>query len=264
MRKYITVVKNTWEEMLTYRLNFSLWRVRNVLQLLTAYFLWVAIIPASGEVFGYSQSMMLTYILVASFISAIVFSTKTDLIGENINKGDLSIFLTRPINYLAYTLSRDFGDKLMNISFSIVEITILFFLLKPPIFIQTDPIFLILAILAIILAVFLNFLIGFLLGLLGFWSPDVWAPRFIFFILVAFFAGGLFPLDIMPENIFNFFKLLPFTYLLYFPLKIYLGQLTQAQIFSGFSITIVWIILLWVFKSFIWQKGLRMYTSYGR
>ena len=264
MKKYLRVVINTWDEIVTYRLNFVMWRVRTVVQLLTLYFLWISVIPQNGEIFGYTQSLMLTYILGTSLLGAIVFSTRSHEIGENISNGDLSIFLIRPINYFFYWVGRDIGDKLMNIAFSVVELAILFFLLRPPIFIQTDSMFIVLALIATLLAIVSYFLLGAILGMFGFWSSDVWAPRFILFITLSFFAGGLFPLDILPPFLSFLSQVLPFSYLLYFPLKVYLGQLPLISIHIGLLVSFAWTILLFFLLGFVWRKGLKAYTAVGR
>lgn len=264
MKKYWLVARNTWDEMTTYRLSFVMWRVRTVLQLLTVYFLWLAIMPAQGQLFGYSQSLMLTYVLGIAIVGAIVLSTRTHEIGENINKGDLSIFLLRPLNYFGYWFARDMGDKVMNVAFATVEIAILFFILQPPFYMQTNAFYLFLTIIAIFFAIVLHFFIGAMLGMIGFWSPDVWAPRFIFFILLTFFAGGLFPLDIFPQPLFRLFQFLPFTYLLYFPIKVYLGQLSPQEMIFGFFICSVWIFAMYILIQKVWRKGLTIYGAEGR
>lgn len=246
-----------------YRVNFLMWRIRTVLQLLTVYFLWSILIPTNSSFLGYSHSEILTYLLGTTIVASIVFSTRTHEIGDNINSGDLSTFLLKPINYFLYWFARDFADKGFNLFFCLGELVILYALLRPPLFVQTDFLLIILFSMSIFFAVVLNFFIGSLLGLIGFWSPEVWAPRFIFFILLTFFAGALFPLDIFPKGIYQIFQLLPFSYLLYFPLKIYLGQLAFAQILNGFIVTGVWIILFYSFTRSVWLKGLRMYTALG-
>ena len=264
MKKYWIVIKNTWDETFTYRLNFTMWRVRVVLQLLTMYFFWLSITNQSAHIFGYTQNLMITYILGTSLIGSIVLSSRTSDVGDNINRGDLSIFLIRPINYFLYWFSRDIGDKAMNILFSVSELTILFLILNPPWFLQQNINFILLSLIACLLALFLYFLINLLLGFIGFWSPEVWGPRFIFYIIVTFFAGGLFPLDILPKPIFNFFQYLPFTYLMYFPLKIYLGQLGYPEILRGLSVCFIWIILMYFIVQTVWLKGLKSYTAQGR
>lgn len=264
MKKYWIVAKNTWAEVATYRIDFVIWRIRSVIQLLTAYFLWIAVLPQNAKIGDYNQPLMLTYILGTSIISAIALSSRTQEIGENINNGDLSIFLLRPINYFGYWFWKDIGDKMINIIFSIVEIIIIFLVLKPPFFVQTDVFYLFPFFTTVIIAVFLYFFLSSLLGLFGFWSADVWAPRFIFFVILGFFTGGFFPLDILPKQIFEIFRLLPFSYLLYFPLKIYLGQLSMLEILKGIFISLLWVLLFYRILFFVWLKGLRNYTAQGR
>lgn len=264
MRAYLIVARNTWDEIFTYRLNFVMWRVRVVLQFLTIYILWVGLSSNQQVLFGYSKSLILTYILGTSFLSAIVLSSRTQEIGENINSGDLSTFLIKPFDYFKYWFARDLGDKAMNIFFAIFEFAILFLLLKPPLFVQTDPIYLALTLLAIILATLLYFFFGSLLGMIGFWSPEIWAPRFLSYILVFFFAGGLFPLDIFPKAVYEVIRLLPFSYLLYFPLKIYLGQLSINEIIFGLLTSLTWILVFFLTVQFIWKKGLKRFGAEGR
>ncbi len=271
MKKYLQIIKGTWAEYMMYRLNFVMWRVRMVMQILVVYFLWWAIfsqrqaMPAGRqEFFGYSQSMILTYILLSSLVRTLVLGTTTMDIGSVINQGNLSNFLLRPLHFFHYYIARDIGDKLLNFAFAVVEVTILYFLLRPPIFIQTNGITLLLFLAAIIMGTILYFFFSLIFGFLGFWTPDVWAPRFLSFVIMEFFAGGLFPLDILPKPIFFISQLLPFSYFLYFPLKVYLGQLTMMTILEGFVIGIAWVAGLTMFASLLWQKGLKVYTAEGR
>ncbi|OGH19211.1 MAG: hypothetical protein A2868_01785 [Candidatus Levybacteria bacterium RIFCSPHIGHO2_01_FULL_40_15b] len=264
LSKYYLIARNTWDETLVYRLNFVMWRVRVILGILTMYFLWLALLPPGQNILGYTRELMLTYILGTSLINSIVISSRTYEVGDHINSGNLSNFLIRPINYFGYWFARDLGDKAMNIVFSASELTILFFILKPPLFIQSDISLIMLTLVSCAFALVLYFIINFLLGSIGFWSPEVWAPRFIFITVLTFFSGGLFPLDILPKPIFSALSLLPFTYLLFFPLKIYLGQLATYEIIRGILISSVWIVILSQVLRFVWQRGLRVYTAYGR
>lgn len=264
MKKYFLIAKNTWDEMLTYRLNFTMWRVRLMLHTLALYFLWLSLLGPNGTLFGYTQSLILTYTLGISFVSAFVISSRSHAVGDEINQGTLSNYLIRPISYFSYWFAKDIGDKAMNVIFSVGEFVLLFLLLRPPLFIQTDLMYLSAFFVSLCIAIILYFLFNLLLGFIGFWSPEVWAPRFIFFITVSFFAGGYFPLDILPDWIFAFFQLLPFSYLLYFPLKIYLGQLSSVSIASGLLTSIAWALLLYWIARFVWKKGLQTYTAQGR
>ena len=197
-------------------------------------------------------------------MGSIVLSTKTFEIGEQITTGNLSNFLIKPVSYIKYWFARDLGDKAMNIFFTVFELTIIIFLFKPPLFLQTNSLPLLYTFTAVILAMVMYFLFGYLVGLIGFWSNEVWGPRFIIWVLLGFFAGSLFPLDILPRPIFQIVELLPFAYLLYFPLKIYLGQLEIQVIFQGFLVSIIWIFVLYGMTRFVWAKGLKVYGAEGK
>ena len=264
MNKYWLVARNTWDEATTYRLSFIMWRIRMVTQLLTVYFIWASVMPQGGSLFGYSRELMLTYILGTQVITSLVFSSRTQEIAENINTGDLSTFLLKPIGYFKYWFFRDLGDKAMNLAFSVVELGLFFLILSPPLFIQSDFAILAFFTFSLFLAVILNFLIGCLMSMIGFWSSEVWAPRFVFYVIISFFTGGLFPLDILPKPIFDFLGLLPFTYLQFFPLKIYLGQVAWLEILKGLIISGVWIGVLFFSLHLVWNKGLTKFSAAGR
>lgn len=264
MKKYFRVARNTWEETLSYRFNFLMWRARTVVLLLSIYFLWHSVIPEGSNLFGYTQNMMLTYILLTSLANAFVTSTRTHEIGDEINQGDLSNYLIKPISYFLYWFWKDVGDKAMNIVFSVAELTVLFFILRPPIFIQTEFVFISFFFISIFLAIILYFFISIMLGLIGFWNPEVWAPRFIFTIMLGFFAGNYFPLDILPTTVFKIFEILPFSYLIYFPVKIYLGQIALDEILRGFLIMLIWTGVFFILVQLVWNKGLKEYTAQGR
>ncbi|HLD11879.1 MAG TPA: ABC-2 family transporter protein [Patescibacteria group bacterium] len=265
MRKYLAVLSTSWQDGLTYRFNFVMWRFRWVLSLLLVYFLWWTIYSQSEEAFfGYSFAQMASYVLGTSLIRAIVFSSRTIDVGSEIDRGDLSLYLVRPLNYGLYWFVRDIGDKALNLFFAIFEILFLFLLLKPPVFIQQDLFSLSSFFLSLILALVLYFFINFFLALLTFWTPGAWSHRFLFFVILEFTSGGLFPLDILPEGLFHILSFLPFSSLVYVPMKIYLGELTSSEVLQSFVVQLVWILIFYVLVRVVWKKGIRNYSAEGR
>lgn len=264
MRLYWQIAKNTWDQAIAYRLSFAIFRLRNLLWILTMYFLWLYVLPQGKILFGYNQSQMLTYILGGAFLSSLVMATRSQDIATEINEGNISNSLIRPIGFLRYYFARDIGDKAMNISFSIIELTVVFLILHPNLFLQTRPLLLLLTLLFSLSGTVLFFFFSVLLGFIGFWSTETWGPRFIFYQLLNFLAGTLFPLDIIPKPLYQFLSYLPFPYLLYFPMKVYLGQLSMSEIIQGMVISFVWIMILYAITRMVWQRGLRVYTAQGR
>ncbi len=264
MQTYLQIIKGTIEEYMTYRLSFTLWRVRLVIQLLVVYFMWWALFSGHHELFGYSQSAMLTYILFSSFVRPFVMGTRTQEVAEYIRSGSLSNYLVRPMNFLGFCASRDVADKLLNVLFALFEIIVLYLLLRPELYIQTDVIVMSLSFIAVIMGMILFFYFSLLISYMGFWTPDVWAPRFLSFVFAEFFTGALFPLDILSGPLYLISKSLPFYYFIYFPLKVYLGQLSSMEIIQGFSIGLVWTAGLWLLARVVWSRGLLAYTAEGK
>lgn len=263
MKKHLLIIQATWAEYMAYRLSFVLWRVRMVIQLLAIYFLWRAIFSGDQELFGYTQTSLLTYIVLTSFVRPIVMSTRSLDLGGMINDGSLSNFLIRPFSVFQFFVSRDAADKALNLVFAVGEIALILLILRPPVFLQMDGATLLLSTVALGIGVVLFFLSSMIISALGFWTPDVWALRFLSFILTEFFAGLLFPLDILPQRLFEISQLLPFSYFIYFPLKIYTGGLTLSAIMQGLGIGTVWIVGLGALYLHLWRRGLAVYTAEG-
>lgn len=271
MKKYIQVIKNTWQEYSVYRLNFLVWRLRSFIGFLTIYFFWWAVFgPASGggEVFGWREGQILTYIIGVAFIRSIILSSRTIDVGGEINQGNLTNYLLKPLNFLTYWFSRDIADKLLNIFFTLLELALFFLIIKPPFLVQTNFLFLGAFLASLFFSTILYFFINFFLGVIAFWTPEswsgVWGPRFVFSIILEFFAGTIFPLDILPKPIFNLIQLTPFPYLVFFPLKIYLGQVNFLQILVGFGMSLFWLGIWYLVVEKTWRAGLRVYAAEGR
>lgn len=264
MKKYFLVARSTWDETVAYRLNFVMWRFRVFLSLITTYFLWFSLLPQGRSIADYNQATMLTYILGGSIIYSIVMSTRVADVANEIVQGDLSNYLTKPINYILYYFSKDVGDKGMNILFSFFEIGIFFLIVKPPFYLQTDVWNIVAFIVSIILAICINFCLNMLLSFVGFFSSEAWAPRFIFYVLLSFFAGSIFPLDIFPHWLFIILNALPFSFLIYTPMKIYLGQLPALSVLASLSLGLFWTVVLFAFVRIVWERGLRLYGAEGK
>lgn len=264
MKKYLQIIKGTIAEYMEYRLNFILWRVRMVIQLLVVYFFWWAMFAHRDNFGGYTATTMLTYITFTLIIRTVTMSSMVFELGNQIIHGTLSNQLIRPINIFAGLFARDAADKLLNVFFLVFEIGLFVLLFQPPLMIQTNWIYLVFFLVTAILGALLFGLVGILIGFIGFWAADVWAPRFLFYVLLEFFTGILFPLDILSGPLGNLLQHLPFSYFIFVPLKIYLGQWDTQTILTSLTIGTLWLFILWWLVQVVWRKGLRLYTAVGR
>jgi len=267
MNKYLSIFRTSFSQEFVYKLNFVMWRLRNVLQIFVLFFFWSTIFSdPSRMVFGYDRGKILTYVFGVMIVKAVVFSARTVDIAGDIAKGDLANYLLKPISYFKYWLTRDLSSKALNLIFAVGETLILFFILKPPFYLQTNPWLILAFILSLVLAILIFFYFLLLCNMVAFWAPEMgWAVQFLLVIIIGeFLSGSFIPLDIFPLGVQKVFYALPFPYLIFFPLQVYLGKISLAFTLSGLLISIAWVLILGFFANFIWRRGLRRFAAEGR
>jgi len=267
VKKYLSVFRISFAQEFAYRLNFIMWRVRNVMQILLLFFLWTTVFSESGRtIFGYNKGEILTYVFGVLIVRAIVFSARAVDVAGEISTGDLTILLLKPINYFKYWLTRDISSKALNLAFATVEITILFSLLRPQFFFQTNGYSLLGFGISLIIAILLFFSILMTTNFVAFWAPQVaWGAQFFVIVVIAdFLAGVLFPLDILPSVVQKILLFTPFPYLIFFPIQVYLGKIIGGAMWGGILISIIWLSILLALTNKVWHRGLLVYRAEGR
>jgi ABC-2 type transport system permease protein len=264
--KYWQIAKISWSNGLVYRLNFVMWRVRVVVQLLTAYFLWLAVFSRNQLAFGYDRTQILTYILIGSIIRTLVLSQRSIDAQVEIASGDLSNYLVKPINYFRYWLARDGADKLLNLIFGLGELALVILLLRPAIAGPAGGMNLVGFLGLVTGAMMMYFYLSMMISLTTFWYPEQngWPQRFLTMMILEFLAGGLFPLDILPEPVFRVVRFLPTSYLIFMPMQVYLGRLTGQELGLNLVVIAVWLVIFKQAAKMVFKRGLRSYEAYGR
>ncbi|OGM11565.1 hypothetical protein A2Z22_02075 [Candidatus Woesebacteria bacterium RBG_16_34_12] len=241
-------------------------RLRNVLQIFLIFFLWDSVFSDPERVvFGYNRAKMLTYVLGLLLIRSLVLSAKVSEIFGEVSQGGLTNYLLKPLDYFKYWIARDFAFKGINILFAFLELTVLYLILKPTFYVQTNILTIIFFLISVIFAIAILFIFYFIAGSIPFWFPEAaWAINFLFmFVIVEFLSGSLFPLDILPITLQNVLSYTPFPYLIFFPLQIYLGNIAIVEIIKGFMVAGIWLIILKILMNNLWKKGLKVYGAYG-
>ncbi len=266
MHKYIKVFNVSWQNEFTYRLNFILWRIRNLLRFLMTYFLWSGIFIGQRQIFGYSQEQIITYVFLVLIVQTFVTSAPSqDNIGGEIANGDLSNYLLKPVSYIKYWFTRDLASKLFNLFFAVFEITLLWLIFRPAVFFPAQVLSIAGFFLSVTAAVFINYFLSLVARFVTFWTPEnTWGIAFVVLVLIEILGGGIFPLDVLPKPAFFALQLTPFPYLVYFPIAIFVGKVTGLYLIQVLLQSYVWVFMLYWVMMKIWQVGLKVYGSEGR
>jgi len=265
MRKYWTVFQLSFQNEFTYRLNFILWRFRNVLRILMTYFLWNSIFSQNKIAFGYTKEQMMTYVFLVLLVTSFVMSAPSnDNVGGEISDGTLNNFLIKPVGYLRYWLTRDWASKLLNMLFAVFEFFLLWFLFRPQIYLSQSPVQLSLGVVLVIISSLIFFLITKLAVSTAFWVPEnTWGLMFTVLVFMEILAGSIFPLDLLPKTIMTLLQFTPFPYMVYYPIAILVGRIDTTIavriIFQSLALLAVshWLVMK------VWRKGLKNYNAVG-
>jgi ABC-2 type transport system permease protein len=263
MHKALAISKTVFAQYLVYRLSFILWRVRVITTLFLTFFLWSAAYQNKLQVFHYSRAQINTYILLVYLIGMIAYSSRLGDLASQIRNGAIINKLLKPFPFLRFSFVSELVDKVLNLCFGILEILLLLWFFKPEIFWQTDLVALVFSVLAVVLGAIISFFILFSLSLIAFWSTEIWAPRFIFFVLISVASGTYFPLDILPQFFYRLLLLSPFPYFTYLPTKIYLEGISLEHMLL-LGLAFLWVIISYFFARFLWRKGMREFSFFGR
>lgn len=266
MAKYLMVLSVSWQNEFIYRLNFILWRVRNIFKFLMVYFLWSGVFMSTSSIYNYNKEQMLSYVFLVLVVTALVFSSHSSgSVGGEISRGDLGNYLVKPVSYLGYWLSRDLSTKLLNIIFSFLEVFLLWLIFKPVLYLHTNPFNIFLFVSILVAACLIFFLMSFIVSLTSFWMPaNVWPAIFLLSVLTDILSGGIFPLDILPEFAKVFLQFTPFPYLLYYPIAALLGKLSFIEGIRILAQAIAWVVCLYWLSRLVWSSGLKNYSSEGK
>lgn len=263
MFKYLLIAKNTLQEYFVYRINFVFWRLQVFVSFLIFYYLWVAVSTGKDHVGNYSIPQIYSYFIIGYLIRAMIFTTRTADIGGDIQNGNLSTLLLKPISTIRYYFSRDIIDKLFNMGFMAIEFSLILFAFRPPLVVPT-LVNLIYFSIAVIISIIIFFFYSLVVSFITFWSDQAWSSRFLFgVVFVNLFSGQYVPLDLLPPQVLKFLNYTPFPYLYYYPVRYWMGLENPASIFPRLLVSILILLFFYFLSQYLWLVGKRKYQSYG-
>lgn len=262
MKKYWTIFKISWSRELEYRFNFLMWRLRNIIILVVLYYLWKNL-SANGHFAGYSNVELITYVLLANILRAVIFAGQSRLTATEINDGTFSLYLVKPINHFWYVFWRELAQRVLLGLSAVAEVFVFSWIVDARLFWQTDIVLIILFLASLLFSFMLFFVLSYLVSIMSFWSREVMGPRFLFDWLLEMASGSYFPLNILLNSIFISLSFLPFFYIMYVPISIYLGKEEVNFIIKNFAIQLLWITCFAAVVFAVWKKGLKKFTGEG-
>lgn len=267
MKKYLHVVNIGIQNLLVYRVNFLFRAAFGLIPLTATLMLWRAIYQGKGadeSVAGYHLAQMTSYYLLITIVDALTAVNEDDwAIAADIKDGNISQFLLKPIDYLAYRFFLFLTGRAIYTVIAIVPVGLFILYLHNylvgPASAQAACVFGV----SIVLTALLQFFISYTMALLAFWVLEVATFIFVLFAFEYIAGGHLFPIDILPPTIQRILEFTPFPYLLYFPVSVYLGRIENADMWRGLGLQAAWVVAAFCLARFVWNRGIKKYSAVG-
>lgn len=217
-------------------------------------------IPAS-----WTFSAIASYYFLLAITSALLTShIEEDVAREDIAQGQLVRYLTRPFSYYWFKFFEEIPYRILQGFFGIVA-CIFFILAFGNIFtIASNPLIIILAIITCCIAFLLSFTFKMIIGLLAFWIIDVGGFFQLVEVIMLIFAGYILPIELLPSGLKSLAILLPFSYMIYFPITVLEGKYAIEEVIRIIIIQMSWLFILSVIYRRLWNMGLRKFTAVGQ
>jgi ABC-2 type transport system permease protein len=263
--KYRAIFSIGLQNTFVYRWNFLLRSLFSLIPLFGTVFVWSAIYgDTSGTIAGYDFGEMVFYFLIVLLVENLITPTEDEWqIAAEIREGQLSSFLLKPFDFLAYRTCIFIASRLLYTMVTLLPVIAVFWWYRQylhwPGHASTWGWFLI----SLVMAGAIQFLIAYSLAMLAFWILEISTVVFILYSFEYFLSGKLFPLDAVPGIAGAFLRLLPFPYELYFPVAVLMEKIQGTRLWEGLIIQSVWVLLGILLARTLWRSGIRRYEAVG-
>jgi ABC-2 type transport system permease protein len=257
-----TNIKRTFQ----YRRSFLISVAIHPFILLVNIFLFKSIFAHNGTdtIKGFSLTEMIWYTAGITFVWIFIWNFAERRISEYVLTGDLSIHLLKPINIFWFELSSAVALRIVGVALEFIPDLIVYSLIYPPKFLTVLSLLKFIAV--CILSFCLFFLINYLIGMTAFiFKSNTGLNEFVY-ISMNLLGGGLIPLDFYPSWLQRITDFLPFKYIFYYPIQVFLNKDSVSSMQEWGNIVLHqlgWIAAGYVLCFGLWKLAVKKFCAVG-
>lgn len=247
---------------MAYRLRYYTGIVTYLIYVSIYYFIWKAIYSHSANIEGFNFSQLLTYVAVGWIIRSFYYNNIDQEMATQVLEGKLAMDLIKPVNTQWMYIAQALGESAFRLTMLTVPTAIVLLLVFPvrrPAGVGNFIAFLISVFLSFFLVAGINFAVGTfavrLKSILGLLRAK--------YFLLELFSGLLIPISFFPHIFQQIFAFMPFEYISYIPVLLYLGKISGVEILKALAIQIFWVAALVAIGHALWSLSSTEITIQG-
>ncbi len=259
MRKVGAFIKAGFRQRIIYR-SSTLWRlVASTLVLFLQIKLWQVLLSSSAIQDGRTLTDMIAFLVINALLDSLTSCNAASTLASLIGDGSISCAMTRPISLKKQVVCEQIGVNLHYMLFTALLpaiVAVVIYGISLP-----DLPHALLFLVSAVLGAVIIFEIQYILGMVAFYLTTVWFADFYVSGFMKLFGATVIPLWYYPDWLANLCYCLPFRYITYEPVLIFL-QDTPNPLQTIF-IQLLWIAALVLLEKIVWRRAERKLVVQG-
>ncbi len=259
---YVQQFRTTLASQLQYRAALFIWLMGQILEPLVFLVVWSAVSRSNaGSAGGFTAENFAAYYIVLMVVNHLTFTWIMFEYEYRVRQGTLSFALLRPVHPIHSDIADNVSYKLITLPAMLIVAALLGAAFHPAFHLLPWAIAAFVPALA--MAFLLRFIVEWTLAQTAFWTTRVNAANQIYFMLTLFLSGQIAPLSLLPPPVQAAAAILPFRWMVSFPVELFLGRLTAAQALTGLAAQAAWLVIGLILLRVVWLAGVRVYSAVG-
>ncbi len=263
MSVYAAFFQSAFQSQLAYRSQVWATLFSRFVQVSAWIAIWTAAYGDRGGVGGITLPDMVTYAVLGSAVMTVwEWRVLLNVVGQSVSSGDVAVYLLKPLRYPLYLFATECGNlgyKLAAVMVPVVAVAALVYGVLPPASLFHGLMFAAFFALSFVIM----FLMAALCGLLAFWLLTAFSLEWTLQGLMFLLSGTTIPLWFFPPSLAAVVKFLPFAWVSYHPIAVYLGKVSVAEAWTYLGIGLGWSVLLAAAVGTLWSKAALRITVQG-
>ncbi|MDX2473584.1 MAG: ABC-2 family transporter protein [Candidatus Krumholzibacteria bacterium] len=217
---------------------------------------------ATGKIGGLSLSEMITYVAISWIGRSFYFNGIARDLARMVQEGEIAVMLIKPFHVQSVMMFEAVGEsafRLLMFTLPIMVVIVpLFDIQGPP-----DPMLYFWTFVSFCLALVIYSQLNFMLGCLAFAMKNIQGVLRTKMVSMDFLTGVVVPFTFFPDWFQMVMNYLPFQYISYVPVTIYLGKRQGAALQEALLVQLAWAIGLFLLSRLIWRLSVRNVVVQG-
>lgn len=259
---YFYFIRLAFLKYLAYRLRYYTGVVSYTIFVTGHYYIYTALFAgaiassADGTIGGLNLQEMITYVAISWIGRSFYFNSIARELARMIQEGEIAVLLVRPFHVQSVMMFEAIGEsgfRLIMFTLPIMVVIVPLFGIKGP----PEPMLSLWTFVSFCMALIIYSQFNFLLGCLAFSMKNIQGVLRAKMVSMDFLTGVVVPFTFFPDWFQTAMTWLPFQYISYVPVTIYLGKRTGADLSQALLIQVAWSVGLFVLARLVWHRSVR-------